>query len=146
GEGGARGLLDRRRRKRGAGDRDRFEDRRLRQTADRGAPGDGRAAGLLIADPRIEGLLRELAPQVLGTLVRRHGQFDACEDAVQEALVAAALQWIEKGIPDNPRSWLTTVASRRLVDEQRSQSARRRRQENAAVLDLPAQGQAYDQD
>ena len=78
-------------------------------------------------DPRIEGLLRELAPQVLGSLVRRHGQFDACEDAVQEALLAAAIQWADKGVPDNPRSWLTTVASRRLVDEWRSDSARRRR-------------------
>ena len=97
-------------------------------------------------DPRIEGLLRELAPQVLGSLVRRHGQFDACEDAVQEALLAASIQWADKGVPDNPRSWLTTVASRRLVDEWRSESARRRRQETAAVLDLPAQGQAYDQD
>jgi len=100
----------------------------------------------LRTDPRIEGLLRELAPQVLGSLVRRHGQFDACEDAVQEALLAAAIQWADKGVPDNPRSWLTTVASRRLVDEWRSESARRRRQETAAVLDLPAQGQAYDQD
>src|SRR4029077_8725798 len=93
-----------------------------------------------------QGLLRELAPQVLGTLVRRHGQFDACEDAVQEALLAASIQWADKGVPDNPRSWLMTVASRRLVDEWRSESARRRRQETAAVLDLPAQGQAYDQD
>ena len=77
--------------------------------------------------PRIEDLLRELAPQVLGALVRRHGQFDACEDAVQEALLAAALQWADRGVPDNPRSWLITVASRRLVDEWRSESARRRR-------------------
>lgn len=100
----------------------------------------------MIADPRIEGLLRELAPQVLGTLVRRHGQFDACEDAVQEALLAASIQWAKKGVPENPRSWLVTVASRRLVDEWRSESARRRRQETAAVLDLPAHGQAYDQD
>jgi RNA polymerase sigma factor (sigma-70 family) len=100
----------------------------------------------LRTDPRIEGLLRELAPQVLGTLVRRHGQFDACEDAVQEALLSASIQWAEKGVPDNPRSWLTTVASRRLVDEWRSESARRRRQETAAVLELPEQGQAYDQD
>jgi RNA polymerase sigma factor (sigma-70 family) len=92
-------------------------------------------------DVRIEDLLRELAPQVLGTLVRRHGQFDACEDAVQEALLAAALRWAEEGIPDNPRSWLVTVASRRLVDEWRSQSARRRREETDAVLELPAQGQ-----
>ncbi len=86
-------------------------------------------------DRRIEDLLRELAPQVLGMLVRRHGQFDAAEDAVQEALLAAAMQWPVDGIPDNPRAWLTTVASRRLVDEWRSESARRRREENAAVLD-----------
>jgi RNA polymerase sigma factor (sigma-70 family) len=91
-------------------------------------------------------LLRELAPQVLGTLVRRHGQFDACEDAVQEALLAAAVQWTEHGLPENPRSWLMTVATRRLVDQSRSESARRRREENAALMDLPAKGQptAYD--
>jgi predicted RNA polymerase sigma factor len=61
------------------------------------------------AEHRIEDLLRELAPQVLGTLVRRHGQFGACEDAVQEALLAAALQWPGEGVPDRPRSWLLTV-------------------------------------
>jgi RNA polymerase sigma factor (sigma-70 family) len=91
-------------------------------------------------EPRIEDLLRELAPQVLGALVRRHGQFDSCEDAVQESLLAAALQWAMEGVPDNPRSWLMTVASRRLVDQWRSESARRRREETAAVLDLPQQG------
>ena len=84
--------------------------------------------------------MRELAPQVLGALVRRHGQFDACEDAVQEALLAAATQWPEKGVPENPRSWLMTVANRRLVDQWRSESARRRREENAAALDLPVKG------
>ena len=89
----------------------------------------------MTADARIEGLLRELAPQVLGTLVRRHGQFDACEDAVQEALLAAALQWASDGAPENPRSWLTTVASRRLVDEWRSESARRRREASVAALE-----------
>ena len=83
-------------------------------------------------DPIVEDLLRELAPRVLGSLVRRYGQFDACEDAVQEALLAAALQWGEDGVPDEPRSWLVTVASRRLVDEWRSESARRRREETAA--------------
>lgn len=86
-------------------------------------------------DRRIEDLLRELTPQVLGTLVRRHGQFDACEDAVQEALLAAALRWPEDGVPDNPRSWLLTAASRRLVDEWRSESARRRREEAVAALE-----------
>jgi predicted RNA polymerase sigma factor len=60
---------------------------------------------------RIENLLRECAPQVLAALVRRSGQFDACEDAVQEALLAAALQWPTARVPDRPRSWLLTVAS-----------------------------------
>jgi predicted RNA polymerase sigma factor len=87
------------------------------------------------AEHRIEDLLRELAPQVLGTLVRRHGQFDACEDAVQEALLAAALQWPVEGVPDLPRSWLLTVAGRSLVDEWRSESARRRREETVAALE-----------
>jgi RNA polymerase sigma factor (sigma-70 family) len=95
---------------------------------------------------RIEDLLRELAPQVLGTLVRRHGRFDDCEDAVQEALVAAAEQWAAAGVPDNPRSWLLTVASRRLVDEWRSQTARRRREETVALEGLPADGDVPDQD
>ena len=71
----------------------------------------------MTTDVRIEGLLRELAPQALGALARRYGQFDACEDAVQEALLAAATQWPEQGVPDNPRGWLITVASRRLTDE-----------------------------
>jgi RNA polymerase sigma factor (sigma-70 family) len=71
--------------------------------------------------------------------VRRHGQFDACEDAVQEALLAAALQWPKTGAPDNPRSWLITVASRRLVDEWRSESARRLREETATALDMAVQ-------
>jgi RNA polymerase sigma factor (sigma-70 family) len=87
---------------------------------------------------RIEGLLRELAPQVLGALVRRHRRFDACEDAVQEALVAASQRWPSEGLPDDPRSWLITVANRRLVDAWRSESARRRREESDAVLDVRA--------
>jgi RNA polymerase sigma factor (sigma-70 family) len=84
-----------------------------------------------------EDLLRDLAPQVLGALVRRHGQFDAAEDAVQEALVAAAQRWPKDGVPEDPRAWLSTVASRRLVDEWRSESARRHREENVATLELP---------
>ncbi|MGK5556895.1 RNA polymerase sigma factor [Actinomadura kijaniata] len=80
-----------------------------------------------------EDLLRALAPQVLGTLVRRHGQFDACEDAVQEALLAAAVQWPEQGVPDNPRGWLLTVATRRLTDLWRSEHARRGREAAVAV-------------
>ncbi len=80
-----------------------------------------------------EDLLRRLAPQVLGALIRRHGQFDRCEDAVQEALLAAHRQWPDDGIPKDPRAWLTTVASRRLVDEWRSDDARRRREDKAAM-------------
>jgi RNA polymerase sigma factor (sigma-70 family) len=100
----------------------------------------------LTGDSRIEGLLRELAPQALGTLVRRHGQFDACEDAVQEALLAAALQWPKEGVPDSPLAWLITVAERRLTDEWRSESARRRREETDAVLDVPGRGAAPEHD
>jgi RNA polymerase sigma factor (sigma-70 family) len=84
-----------------------------------------------------EDLLRELAPQVLGTLVRRHGQFEDCEDAVQEAVLAAAVQWPAAGVPDNPRGWLITVASRRLIDQQRSDHARRGRETAAAAEAVP---------
>jgi RNA polymerase sigma factor (sigma-70 family) len=83
---------------------------------------------------RIEGLLRELAPQVLSGLIRRYGQFGACEDAVQEALVAAVTSWTEDTMPENPKAWLRSVASRRLIDEVRSDAARRRREETAAAL------------
>jgi RNA polymerase sigma factor (sigma-70 family) len=82
---------------------------------------------------RIEDLLRELAPQVLAALVRRHGQFDACEDAVQEALLAAAQQWPREGVPGRPLAWLLTVASRALIDAWRADSARRRRETMAAL-------------
>jgi RNA polymerase sigma factor (sigma-70 family) len=84
-------------------------------------------------EDRGEDLLRELAPQVLAVLVRRHGQFDACEDAVQEALLAAARQWPHEGVPERPRSWLLTVASRALIDAWRADSARRRREILAAL-------------
>jgi RNA polymerase sigma factor (sigma-70 family) len=83
----------------------------------------------------MDDLLRELAPQVLGILARRYGQFDAAEDAVQEALIAAATQWPGEGVPANPKSWLLAVAGRRLVDEWRSESARRRREETVALLE-----------
>ena len=73
-------------------------------------------------------LLRELTPQVLAALVRRYGNFDTAEDAVQEALLAAAQQWPGDGVPDNPKAWLITVASRRLTDLLRSESARQRRE------------------
>jgi RNA polymerase sigma factor (sigma-70 family) len=84
-----------------------------------------------------EELLRELAPQVLGAVIRRFGDFSAAEDAVQEALLAAALQWPESGVPDNPRGWLIQVAIRRMTDQIRSDSARRRR-EGLAVMQADA--------
>src|SRR5260370_16984303 len=74
----------------------------------------------------VEDLLRQLAPQVLGALVRRYGHFDTAEDAVQEALLAAATQWPAEGIPGNPRRWLITVASRRLTTLLRADPARQR--------------------
>jgi RNA polymerase sigma factor (sigma-70 family) len=82
----------------------------------------------------VEDLLRRHAPQVLGALVRRYGHFDAAEDAVQEALLAAADQWPVQGVPGNPRGWLIRVASRRLTDTLRAEEARRAREERAAAL------------
>jgi RNA polymerase sigma factor (sigma-70 family) len=84
-------------------------------------------------DVHIEDLLRRLAPRVLGVLVRRYGQFDTCEDAVQEALLAAAVAWSEEGIPESPRGWLITVADRRMADQLRSEQARRRREDRVAA-------------
>jgi RNA polymerase sigma factor (sigma-70 family) len=84
-----------------------------------------------------EDLLRELAPQVLGALVRRYGHFDSSEDAVQEALLAAATQWSRDGTPDNPRAWLITVAARRLTDLLRSEQSRRQREDTARTWALP---------
>jgi RNA polymerase sigma factor (sigma-70 family) len=80
-----------------------------------------------------EHLLRELAAQVLGATLRRYRDFTAAEDAVQEALVAAATQWPREGVPDNPRAWLTQVASRRMTDQIRSDVARRQRETAAAM-------------
>ncbi len=87
--------------------------------------------------PDVERVLRELAPQVLGALVRRYGGFDTCEDAVQEALIAAATHWPVDGLPDNPRAWLVTVAGRRRTELWRSETARRRREENVTALAPP---------
>ncbi|MFJ9683374.1 RNA polymerase sigma factor [Streptomyces sp. NPDC101194] len=84
-----------------------------------------------------EDLLRELTPQVLGVLVRRNGQFEGCEDAVQEAVLAATEQWPAEGVPNNPRGWLVTVASRRLIDQMRSDHARRERESAMAAEVVP---------
>jgi RNA polymerase sigma factor (sigma-70 family) len=86
-----------------------------------------------------EELLRQLAPQVLGAVVRRYGHFGTAEDATQEALLAAATQWPRDGIPGNPRGWLITVASRRLTDLLRQEQARRRREDTVAGWALPGQ-------
>jgi RNA polymerase sigma factor (sigma-70 family) len=93
-----------------------------------------------VAAENVEGLLRRLAPEVLGVLLRRHRQFDACEDAVQEALLAAALQWPSEGVPEHPRAWLITVAERRLIDAWRAEHARRDREE-AEFAAVPTSGQ-----
>jgi RNA polymerase sigma factor (sigma-70 family) len=85
----------------------------------------------------IEDILRNLAPQVLGALVRHYGGFDTCEDAVQEALVAAATQWPTDGVPANPKGWLIRVASRRRTEIWRNETARRRREETVALLEPP---------
>jgi len=84
-------------------------------------------------DPAAEDLLRALAPQVLGAVIRRFGDFSAAEDAVQDALLAASLQWPDQGLPDHPRGWLIQVAARRLIDHRRAETARRRRETAVAV-------------
>jgi RNA polymerase sigma factor (sigma-70 family) len=81
----------------------------------------------------IEELLRVLTPQVLGIVSRSFRDFAAAEDAVQEAAIAAAAQWPHDGLPENPRAWLTWVASRRMTDQIRSESARRRRETELAL-------------
>jgi RNA polymerase sigma factor (sigma-70 family) len=90
-------------------------------------------------DESTEHLLRELAPQVLGAIVRRFHDFAAAEDAVQEALIAAITQWPREGVPLNPRGWLVQVAARRMTDSLRSDIARRRRESEVATeADAPA--------
>ncbi|CAM5499622.1 RNA polymerase sigma24 factor [Streptomyces xanthochromogenes] len=83
-------------------------------------------------EPSVEDLLRTLAPQVVGVLTRRWGDFAAAEDAVQEALLDAATQWPAEGVPRNPRGWLVQVAGRRMTEQVRSEQARRRREELVA--------------
>jgi RNA polymerase sigma factor (sigma-70 family) len=85
-----------------------------------------------VADAEAEDLLRRLAPQVLGAVARRFGNFDLAEDATQEALLAAARQWPRDGLPESPRSWLIAVAARRLTDLLRADQARRRREDTVA--------------
>jgi RNA polymerase sigma factor (sigma-70 family) len=93
----------------------------------------------------VDGLLRELAPRALGAVVRRYGHFDDAEDAVQEALLAAATSWTADDVPDSPLGWLVRVASRRMADSYRSEEARRRREDLAASWSReppdPARGQ-----
>jgi len=90
-----------------------------------------------------ERLLRELAPQVLAVVARRFRDFGSSEDAVQEALLAAATQWPQQGTPDNPRAWLIHVASRRFTDQLRSDLARKHR-ENQAALDAVMESQGLE--
>ncbi|MCA2212895.1 RNA polymerase sigma factor [Jidongwangia harbinensis] len=86
----------------------------------------------VLTDQPWEDLLRDCAPQVLGAVVRRYGDFDRCEDAVQEALLAAWQQWPVAGVPEQPRNWLITVAARRRIELLRNEAARRRREEEVA--------------
>ena len=89
-----------------------------------------------VGHSRFEGLLRELAPRALVSVVRRYGDFSSAEDAVQEALVAAANSWPHDGLPDDPLGWLVRVASRRIIEQYRRDDARRRREEIAASWSL----------
>src|SRR5215218_618856 len=94
---------------------------------------DGRVNGPLLTDE----LWRSVTPQVIGALVRRYRDFDRAEEATQEALLAAAVQWPEEGVPDDPKAWLIRVGSRRLIDRLRSDEARDRR-EIADATSIPA--------
>ncbi|MCW2669565.1 MAG: putative polymerase, sigma-24 subunit, subfamily [Frankiales bacterium] len=90
---------------------------------------DRRARGHVLTPAELdEGALRALVPRVLAGLVRRGEDFDAAEDALQEALLEALRVWPEAP-PRDPRAWLTTVATRRLVDARRSEAARQRRED-----------------
>jgi RNA polymerase sigma factor (sigma-70 family) len=96
--------------------------------------------------PGVEDLLRVLAPQVLGTVVRRYGDFDAAEDAVQEALLAATVHWPRDGIPAKPRGWLVQTAARRLIDQRRSERSRRARESQALLQEPPTPGPSDEDD
>ena len=97
-----------------------------------------------MGQPSYEDVWREASPHVLAAVVRRYGDFEACEDAVQEALLAAARQWPEEGVPDNPRGWLIRVASRRLIDARRADRSRAERE--VAVADEVDPGAASERD
>jgi len=92
----------------------------------------------------VEDLLRELAPQVLGALVRRYRDFDSAEDAVQEALLAAAIHWPRDGVPDNPRAWLLQTAERRLIDQYRSDRSRHERESASSGEAVPPEVPDHD--
>ena len=91
----------------------------------------------LNAPSGVEDLRRDLAPQVLGALVRRYGDFDSAEDAVQEALLAAAVRWPRDGVPEEPRGWLIQTATRRMIDQWRSERSRRSRESAAVQQEVP---------
>lgn len=93
-----------------------------------------------MSEPSVEDVWRASAPRVLAALVRRYGDFDAAEDAVQEALLAAAQQWPRDGVPERPEAWLVTVAGRRLIDGRRSEVARRAREQANHRADVALQG------
>ncbi|HEX3690314.1 MAG TPA: sigma-70 family RNA polymerase sigma factor [Solirubrobacteraceae bacterium] len=93
-----------------------------------------------------EPILRELAPQVLAVVARRHGRFDLAEDATQEALIAAARQWSADGVPQNPRGWLIAVATRRLIDALRAEASRALREETAVAQEPPPGADVPDED
>lgn len=112
--------------------------------ADRARGRSRLGASPLTAADTFSPILREHAPRVLGALLRRYGGLDSCEDAVQEALLAAVKSWPHDGVPDNPFGWLYAVGSRRVVDIARSDTARRAReltharlQQTAAVEPVP---------
>jgi RNA polymerase sigma factor (sigma-70 family) len=97
---------------------------------------------LVVSGAEGEDLLRTLAPQVLGAVVRHYGHFDLAEDATQEALLAASVQWPRDGLPRSPKAWLISVASRRLTDMLRSEQARRRREDAVAEWEVTERGAA----
>src|ERR1700729_2307171 len=84
-------------------------------------------------DTTSEHLLREFAPQVLGSVARRFRDFSSAEDAVQDAMIAAFTQWPQEGVPENPRGWLIQVSCRRMTDQLRSEIARRERETAVAA-------------